>query len=106
MARYILIDSHSGFVWGDSADLDGKVFSGSAIEYARALDESLGEHDREYIEHHRAPDGAEGYFVYRADVNSSDAVMTVWDGQDRETIESVERDCQPEGFIETKIQRP
>lgn len=54
---------------------------------------------REYIEPRRQPDGASGYFVYRADMNGSDAVPTIWDGQDRETIEAVERDCSPEGFI-------
>lgn len=40
-----------------------------------------------------------GYDVYRADINGSDAVPVVQDGQDRETIEAVERDCEYVGFI-------
>lgn len=101
MARYILIDNNSGYIWGDSADLDGKIFSGSALEYAKALDESLGEYGREYEEVSNL-NGRSGYIVYRADINGSDAVNVVFDGQDRETIESVERDCQHIGFIATK----
>ena len=102
MARYILIDNESGYIWGDSADLDGKIFDGDAIEFARAVDAS--NHDdpalRNYEMASRPSSRNEwGYVVYRADVNGSDAVPVVWDGTGRETIEAVERDCEMIGFI-------
>lgn len=100
MARYILIDNHTGYIWGDSADLNGQIFTGTALEFAKALDESLGEHGRSYEEVSRL-DGRSGYSVYRADINGSDAVNVVFDGQDQETIEAVERDCQHLGYIAT-----
>lgn len=98
MARYILIDSNSGYIWGDSADLNGQIFTGTALEFAKALDESLGEHGRIYEEVSRL-DGRSGYSVYRADINGSDAVAVVWDGQNQETIDAVERDCRHLGYI-------
>lgn len=103
MARYILIDSDSGYIWGDTADFatdrQGE-FDGAICIAARLLDESLGEHGRAYIDSWRRPDGASGYFVYRADVNGSEAVPVVQDGQDQETIEAVERDCEYVGFVQ------
>src|SRR6266436_1377860 len=95
MARYILIDRNSGFIWGDSADLSGKIFGGSPLEYAAALDDSIGEldGDAEYAETYKSdPDAT--YDVYRADVDGSEAVPVVRDGQDRETIKAVESDCE------------
>lgn len=47
MARYILIDSNSGYIWGDSADLGGKIFEGNAIQFARALDAWIGTNPNE-----------------------------------------------------------
>lgn len=51
MARYILIDSYTGYVWGDSADFaagkPGEI--NSPIDAARILDESLGEFGRRYV---------------------------------------------------------
>ena len=98
--RYILIDNYSGFIWGDSADLDGAIFSGTALEFARALDESLGDHGRTYTEQSRADASNQtGYHVYRADVDGSDAVTIVHDGQDPATIDAVIESCRYEGFI-------
>jgi len=99
--RIILIDTYSGFIWGDSADLNGKVFCGTPQEYAAALDESLGtplENNEQYVST-RTLGGSEGYAVYRADVDGSEAVPVVLDGQARETIETVERDCQFLGYL-------
>ena len=95
MPRYILIDNGSGYIFGDSADLAGRIFSGTPAEYAAALDASIGEHGRAYAEvsRHALASNETGYHVYRADVRGSDAVVIVHDGQDQETIESVERDC-------------
>jgi len=95
MVRHILIDNASGYIWGDSADLNGKIFSGTAVEFAAALDESNGEHGRAYIEAHNPRDTSTGYHVYAA----TDAIPTVSDGQNSGTIEAVERDCAYVGFI-------
>lgn len=100
MARYILIDSNSGYIFGDSADLNGRIFqTDDALEFAAALDASIGEHGRSYEwgdadDRHRSC-----YHVYRADIDGSDAVTIVHDGQDQETIDSVMRDCRREGII-------
>ena len=94
MARYIIIDRISGYIWGDSADLDGKIFSGSPLEYAAALDASIGEldGDAEYTETNKSdPDAT--YDVYRADIGGSEAVAVIRNGEDREIIEAVENDC-------------
>ena len=102
MARYILIDNHTGYIWGDSADLNGAIFSGTAVEYARALDESLHDHGRIYNAQSRAEPGQTGYHVYRADIDGSEAVAVVMDGQSQETIDAVTKSCRYEGFIATK----
>ena len=104
MARYILIDNNSGYIWGDSADLEGKIFNGTPVEFAKALDESIGTYGREYDElsfsQHRS--GYCGYRVYRADVRGSEAVAVVQDGQDQDMIDAVERDCAEVCFISIK----
>lgn len=101
MTRYILIDDYSGYIWGDSADLDGRIFStDDPVEYARALDASIGGEPRHYEMMSRRPDGASGYHVYR-DASQSDAVPVVWDGQDQQTIDAVVESCEYDGFIVT-----
>lgn len=106
--RLILIDNNSGYIWGDTADLPGlsqDAISGvpwreAAEAAARALDASNGEHDRSYEVMERNPrDTSTGYHVYRADVRGSDQLPTVWDGQDREVIEAVERDCEYFAYV-------
>ncbi len=101
MARYILIDNNSGYIWGDSADLNGAIFpTDYPVEYAKALDASLGETDRTYeFSSYNPRSSVSGYHVYRADINGSDAVATVWDGQDQATISAVEASCDYVGFI-------
>ncbi len=98
MARYILIDSHTGFIWGDSADLAGNQPNiwQTPAEFAAALDASLGETGREYTEVSRRAlaSNETGYHVYRADVGGSDAITVVQDGTDEEMIAAVERDCE------------
>ena len=59
-----------------------------------------------YIEHSRAPDGASGYHVYRADIDGSEAVAITQDGQDQEAIEAVESDCEYVRFVEVKSVDP
>ena len=53
---------------------------------------------REYVYHRASPRSTvTGYHVYDA---SGDQVACVQDGQDREMIEAVERDCEYLGFVE------
>lgn len=92
MPRYILIDNHSGYIFGDSADYNGHI-AHTPLDYAAALDASIGEHGRTYTEVSSLAANETGYRVYRADLNGSDAVTVVHDGQNQETIEAVERDC-------------
>ena len=100
MARYILICSESGYIFGDSADITGGATSTPA-QVAAALDASIGLHDRTYSELHAPPsDGRTGYLVYRADIDGSEVVPLVHDGQDRDTIEQVERLCEYVCFVE------
>jgi hypothetical protein len=94
MARYILIDSDSGYIWGDTIDCPSQAdLAATPLDAARWLDGTLGEHGRTYEDVYRL-DGRAGYLVYRADVDGSDAVGPVLDGQDRETIDAVTRDCE------------
>lgn len=101
MARYILIDSNSGYIFGDSADIDGRIVTGTPSEVAAALDASIGAQDRIYTELTSAPrDTRTGYLVYRADIDGAEAVQVVRDGQDQDTIEAVQRDCEFVCFVE------
>jgi hypothetical protein len=90
--RFILIDNDSGYIWGDSADLGGRIFTGSPIEFARALDERLGEHGLSYevVSRSRLGINEIGYLVYSA----PDAFPAIEDGQDQDTIDAVERECK------------
>ncbi|HEV8502954.1 MAG TPA: hypothetical protein VGR63_15370 [Casimicrobiaceae bacterium] len=104
MPRYILIDNHSGFIFGDTADMAPGVIGSSDVSptlAARWLDENLvGQFGREYELIGRNPnDTSTGYHVYRADIDGSEAVPVVHNGQDRETIAAVERSCRYEGFV-------
>jgi hypothetical protein len=95
MARYIVIDNCSGYIFGDSADLDGRIFSGTPLEYAAALHVRLGDPaEFEETGQHTLASNESGYHVYRADVNGSEAVPIAENGQDREAIEAVIRDCE------------
>jgi hypothetical protein len=99
MARYILIDNCSGYIWGDSADLDGKVFTGTAVEFAAALDRSVDPSaavGREYVEEARADNGSEtGYHVYEAD-----GAPAFHEGQSQsEAARAVKMSCPYDGFI-------
>jgi hypothetical protein len=109
MARYILIDNHSGYIFGDTADLPRVAISTSEgvpmsqsdmagpVDAARWLDEAVvREYGRSYEEcrRHELASNENGYHVYRADIDGSDAVATVTDGQSADEIEAVERDCQ------------
>jgi hypothetical protein len=98
MSRYILIDNASGYIWGDSADIGGKIVTGTPVEVARALDEDIGEFTyRAYqvISRSQLSTNETGYIVYRADKT----MPIVTDGQDQDQIESVINDCEYECTI-------
>ena len=95
MARYIFIDHNSGYIWGDSVDIDGKIVTGTPVEVAAALDASLEEDPAlfTYWQTHKS-DPERTYDVYRADIGGSEVIGTIHDGTDQETIEAVLRDCE------------
>lgn len=102
MPRYILIDNNSGYIFGDIALFAaGNQSDLTPTEAARLMDEFIGEYGRVYREMSSAPnDTRTGYFVYRADINGSEAVPVILDGQDQEMIEAVECDCEFVAFVE------
>lgn len=104
MPRYILIDNNTGYIFGDTAEFaQNSPHEITPAEAARLLDESIGTHGRVYIEHASAPrTTVTGYQVYRADINGSEAVPAVWDGQDQETIDNVTRSCEWVSFVECR----
>lgn len=93
MARYILIDNASGYIWGDTAALDVPA-DATPIDAARALDASLGVTGRIYLQTSatvgtRPAANATAYWIHEA----GPAFPPVQDGQDAATIRAVERDC-------------
>ena len=102
MAHYIIQDAYTGYIWGDTRDINGAPYAAdSIIDACRALDQSIGGEPREYEEVSRL-DGDSGYIVYRVDINGSEAVAVIHDGQSAETIEAVERDCDLVGHVQWK----
>ena len=87
--RYIIIDRHSGFIWGDSAVFAVGERDLTPLDAARLLDQSLWSGPYEYIETVQH-DAAALYDVYLADAT----FPVVSDGQDQATIDAVERDCE------------
>lgn len=84
MPRYILIDTNSGYIFGDTADFAAGKQSDLTPEGAVAL---LAEH----IGAESAPGSMK---VYRADINGSEVVPVVRDGQSEDAIRSVEEFCE------------
>jgi len=96
MPRYIIIDNNTGYIFGDTHNVNGKLAeAGDAIDACRVIDEGLGVYERRYegVNFHRLATSTEtGYHVYRAEAGAEDFPPVI-DGQDRETIAAVERDC-------------
>src|SRR5690606_38830195 len=86
MPRYILIESNSGYIWTDTADLPGWGESGQeSVDAARLIDEHIGAPGREYElfrSARSAPDGS-GYHVWRADVAGRGPLSAALDGAKR-----------------------
>ena len=108
--RYILIENASGHIFGDTADMPNVPISTSGgypmtqseltgrdgpILAARWLDEAkIREFGRAYTEVYALASNETGYRAYRADANGSDAIATVQNGQDQDTINAVIADCE------------
>jgi hypothetical protein len=79
--NYILIDSNSGYIWG-------QAYADTPIDACRLVDEGCGASGREYVEygpnHSILRDGLDGYLVYAAPEN-----FRVDDGQDQSEIDAV-----------------
>jgi hypothetical protein len=83
MKRYILLDHHSGYIFGD-------VVESSPVFAAKSLDLSLMNDESEYLyEETGRHDAIARYYVYYA----SDDFPIIDGGQDQELIEAVIRDC-------------
>jgi len=103
MPRYILIDNHSGYIFGDTADMplnheiDGVPVRDLTLTpeiAARWLDEAVqGYYGYNYREVYHLSYGETGYQVYRADIDGGDVVPIAHDGSDPDAIAAVERDC-------------
>lgn len=80
MTRYILMDNHSGFIFGD-------VEAENVIDACRIVDEQeVKVFNREYYVQPTAwASFTSGYFVYQADKE----FPPITDGQDRNQIEAV-----------------
>jgi hypothetical protein len=78
--QYVLIDEHSGHVWGDAV-------TATPVGACRSVDQKCGEHSRAYTDIGREKfNGRSGYHVYRAPEDFVDC----GDGRDPEYIKMVE----------------
>jgi hypothetical protein len=92
--RYIIFDNPTGTIWGDSASFGEAPVD--MLDACRLLDESIGEHGRSYEEVDRFDFlNDSGYVVYEG----ADKLPVVKDGQNKDEIEAVLRDCQLLGFV-------
>lgn len=83
MSRYILVCKNSGFIWGDSED----AYFDNPEAYAASLTESLGASEYDF-------------HAYLAPAS----FPQIKDGQDQDTIDAVDRECEYIGFISNSCQ--
>lgn len=94
MPRYILIDNHSGYIFGDSDNFAGSTVLGdlTPILAARMFDESTGEYGRAYENVNQLAANETGYLIYRID-DGIKTVPGIFDGQDPQLIAAIDRNC-------------
>ena len=92
MTRYILIDSNSGYIFGD-------MYADTPALAAQEIDENLGVNDRTYVEHSRAPhDTRTGYAAYTVPAGFPE----ITDGQDQNLIDRVDAEGKMVAFVECR----
>jgi hypothetical protein len=97
--RLILTDNNSGYVFGDYITSD-RLCNDVMADAARHVDAEIGMHDRAYeVLGHDPRDTSTGYHVWRSDINGSDMVPNITDGQDAELLAALERDCEYLGYV-------
>jgi len=97
--RYILIDNCSGYIFADTADLNGPPRDESPLEAVARFEDSIGAGSRSYHMISFNPHStADGYHVYRSDAT---VPAPCDNGQDNAAIEAVQQHCQYLGFVYT-----
>lgn len=104
MAHYIIQDAFTGYIWGDTRDFNGEVYTADGVvDACRKLDDIIGgADDREYDVVDQL-DSDSGYLVYSVDINGSEAVSVDHGGQDQDYIEAVQNECVFEGFVQWTV---
>lgn len=102
MARLILIDNNSGYIFGEHTSSD-RLDDELLVAAARSVDTEIDPSEaatRTYEARTSAPrDTSTGYHVYRSDVRGSDQIGNIINGQDQELIAAVQRDCEFVGYV-------
>lgn len=83
MTHYVLIDNHSGYVWGEADAND-------PVEACAAVDREIGGDEREYAVERLGSSTKNGYHVFEAPADWT----PVDDGQNQREIERVESACR------------
>jgi hypothetical protein len=98
MSRYILIDSKSGYIFGDTADYAVGEADLTPAGAARLLDLSIGEHNRTYTELNARPNAPRaGYDVY--EIDRPGVIDVVGEGQNPDFVAEVIRAGKYAGFV-------
>lgn len=86
--HYVIVDNHSGYIWGYTADVNGKTIPcQSAIEAAKVIDESMGEHGRLYEEVSRLASNETGYHIYQVPEHDGKEVVVIQKEQHESTTD-------------------
>jgi hypothetical protein len=100
MPAYIIIDAWTGYIWADTRDFSPLLEYGTTpAEACRIMDEGIGTFGQTYREVPRL-NADTGYIIHRADVEGSEAVSIVHDGQSAEEIAAVRKHCPIVAYVE------
>ena len=93
MKHYVLIDNHSGYVWGETDAVD-------PIEACSLVDHEVGGYNRTYERERLTGSNKSGYHVYEA----PQGWIEVHDGQDSAEIGRVETQCKKAAEVAFKTE--
>jgi hypothetical protein len=99
MTRYIIMNSDTGYIVGDTAAYAEGLQISSPMDAVRLLDRLIGDEADGYVEYGSRvaiPGIRRGYYVYSAD---TDEVPIITDGTDHEQIAAVERSAKFAAFV-------